>query len=45
MHLCLIPPHATSVLDQNVLPAVYVADLYRRRWRIVKKHPLLSSAF
>ena len=25
--------YVTSVLDPNVLPAVYVAGLYRRRWR------------
>jgi hypothetical protein len=26
--------YVTSVLDPNILPAIYVADLYRRRWRI-----------
>lgn len=34
--------YVTSVLDPNVLPAVYVADLYRRRWRIEEAFAVLK---
>jgi len=34
--------YVTSVLDPNVLPAVYIADLYRRRWRIEEAFAVLK---
>ena len=34
--------YVTSVLDPNVLPAIYVADLYRRRWRIEEAFAVLK---
>ena len=34
--------YVTSVLDPNILPAVYVADLYRRRWRIEEAFAVLK---
>lgn len=34
--------YVTSVLDPNFLPAVYVADLYRRRWRIEEAFAILK---
>lgn len=34
--------YVTSVLDPKVLPAVYVADLYRRRWRIEEAFAILK---
>jgi hypothetical protein len=34
--------YVTSVLDPNILPAVYVADLYRRRWRIEETFAILK---
>ncbi len=34
--------YVTSVLDPNILPGVYVADLYRRRWRIEEAFAVLK---
>jgi IS4 transposase len=34
--------YVTSVLDADVLPAVHVADLYRRRWRIEEAFAVLK---
>ena len=34
--------YVTSALDPNILPAVYVADLYRRRWRIEEAFAVLK---
>jgi hypothetical protein len=34
--------YVTSVLDPSILPAVYVADLYRRRWRIEEAFAVLK---
>ena len=34
--------YVTSVLDPNILPAVYIADLYRRRWRIEEAFAVLK---
>jgi hypothetical protein len=34
--------YVTRVLDPNVLPAIYVADLYRRRWRIEESFAVLK---
>jgi len=34
--------YVTSMLDPNILPAVYIADLYRRRWRIEEAFAVLK---